>query len=275
MITLSAFADEISPNLDEALAVLKECGIGAIDLRGVDGVNVMKLADAQVSQVKKALKRERVSVSCVASPIGKVQVDDALELQIGQMKRAIELAKVLDAPFVRIFSFYLPKGADLGKHRKEVLARMTKLVKMAAGTGVKLVLENEEGLYGDTVERCVDVIKSLKAKHLSLAFDPCNLAIIGPKPFSDSFPAARRHLGYIHAKDWSKDRRAMVPAGEGDAEWEPILAALKAMDFDGFVSLEPHLSAAGQFAGFSGPDMFRKAHASLTGLMQKVGLTYR
>lgn len=68
MITLSAFADEISPNLDEAVAVLKDCGIGAIDLRGVDGTNVMKFTDAQVSQIKKTLRREKISVACIASP---------------------------------------------------------------------------------------------------------------------------------------------------------------------------------------------------------------
>lgn len=274
MIKLSAFADEISPNLEEAAAVLKECGIGAIDLRGVDGINVMKFSDSQVSQIKKTLKREKISVACIASPIGKVQVDDVLEPQLGQMKRAIDLARALDAPFIRIFSFYIPKGADYKEHRKAVMDRMAKLVKMAAGSGVKLVLENEEGLYADNIERCADIIETLKAKHLSLAFDPCNLVIVGPRPYTGSFKLAAKHLGYLHVKDWSGEQKAMVPAGQGDAEWPAIIGALKEMEYGGFLSLEPHLSAAGQFSGFSGNEMFRKAHGALTELMQKAGLSY-
>ncbi len=272
MVTLSAFADEISPNLDEAVTILKECGIGAIDLRGVEGTNVMKFSDSQVSQIKKTLKREKVSVACIASPIGKVQVDDALEPQLGQMKRAIDLARSLDAPFIRMFSFYVPKGVDPKSHRKTVMDRMAKLVKMAAGSGVKLVLENEEGLYGDNIERCADVIDTLKAKHLSLAFDPCNLVLVGRKPYTESFKLAGKHLGYLHVKDWSAEQKAMVPAGQGDAEWPAILSALKEMDYSGHISLEPHLSAGGQFSGFSGVEMFRKAHAALAELMQKTGI---
>jgi len=275
MVTLSAFADEIAGNLDEALAVLKECGITAIDLRGVQGTNVMKLTDSAVSQVKKSLKREKMTVACIASPIGKVQVSDSLEPQLGQMKRGIDIARALDAPFIRIFSFYVPHGEEPSKHRKEVLDRVGKLVKTAAGTGVKIVLENEEGLYGDTVERCVDVIEALKAKHLSLAFDPCNLAVIAPKPYTDAFKRAKAHLGYLHVKDWSKERKECVPAGEGDADWEAVLTGLKEMDYSGFLALEPHLSAAGRFSGFTGPDLFRKAHAALSGLLGKVGLPHK
>lgn len=275
MITLSAFADEISKNLPESLAVLKACGLSCMELRGFDDTNVMKLSDAQVAFAKTELASAGFTVGSIATPIGKVQISDAFEPQEAQMRRAVELAHTLGSKHIRVFSFYLPKGEEPARHRSAVLDRMGKLVALAAGKGLTVVLENEEGLYGDTIERCADIIEALRAPHLKLAFDPCNLVIIGPKPFSDSYPLALKHLGYMHVKDWVRARKEMVPAGQGDAEWAQIVPALKRDGFSGIVALEPHLSNAGQFSGFSGPDMFRKAHEALVGLLKQAGTEYR
>ncbi len=275
MITLSAFADEISPDLEAALAILKSCGLSTMELRGFSQTNVMKLTEEQVAFAEKTLKREGFAVGSIASPIGKVQVSDAFEPQVGQMKRAIELAKRLDSKYIRIFSFYTPRGEDPKKSRKDVMKRMEELVGMAVKAKLTVVLENEEGLYGDTIERCVDIIKHLDTPNLKLAFDPCNLVIIGPKPFADGWKLASKHLGYMHVKDWQRASKAMVTAGEGDAEWPLILPALKTLKWEGIVALEPHLSAAGQFAGFSGPELFKKAHGALAALLTQAGLEHR
>ncbi len=103
MLTLSAFADEISPNLEEALAALKAAGLSTMELRGFDKTNVMKLSDAQVAFAQKVLKREGFAVGSIATPIGKADVTDAFEVQTGQMKRAVELAKAFNSKFIRIF----------------------------------------------------------------------------------------------------------------------------------------------------------------------------
>jgi len=274
MLTISAFADEISPNLEEALKVMKDCGISVMEMRGFDGANVMVLTDEAVKRAREILKRLGFRVGSIATPIGKVQTTDAFEPQAGQMKRAIELAKAFGAGYVRIFSFYIPKGSGPKQCRKEVLDRVGRLVRQAEGTGITVLLENEEGLYGDTIERCVEVIEALNAPHLKLAYDPCNLVIVGPKPYTDSFAKARKHLGFLHVKDWARDRREIVTAGQGDAEWRPILAGLKKTNFSGIAALEPHLAAAGQFTGFSGPDLFRRAHQAFVGLLEEAGLQF-
>jgi 3-dehydroshikimate dehydratase len=276
VITLSAFADEVSPNLEEALRVLKEAGLATMELRGFDKTNVTKLTEAQVRHAEALLAREGFAVGSIATPIGKVEITDAFEPQAGMLKRSLDLARRLGSSHVRIFSFYLPKSdGDRKTWKKETVTRLKRLAEAAEGTGVTLVLENEEGLWGDTVDRCVELIDAVKAPHLKLAFDPCNLVIVGPRPFTDGWKAARKHLGYLHVKDWKRDSRQMVPAGEGDAEWPQLASALKAARWSGIVALEPHLVSAGRFAGFTGADLFRKAHAALTGLLARAGLEYR
>jgi len=276
MITLSAFADEISPDLSEAIGVLKEKGLGTLDLRGMAGVNVMKFTPEHAKAAKAVLKREGMAVGSIATPIGKVDITDAFEPQVGQMMKAVELAQAFGSRFIRVFSFYMPKGGEPPKKwRKDVLDRMGKLMDLVKVKDVTVVLENEEGLYGDTIERCVDVITSLKDPRLKLAWDPCNEIILGERPYSDTYATARKHLSYVHVKDWNRDRKEMVPAGQGSAEWDKTMGALKGDGWAGIMALEPHLSAAGKFSGFTGPALFGEAHAALTGLLKQAGIEYR
>lgn len=51
MWTLSGFADEISPSLDEQCQTLKRLGIGYLELRGAWDVNVLDLSDEQLESV--------------------------------------------------------------------------------------------------------------------------------------------------------------------------------------------------------------------------------
>jgi hypothetical protein len=44
------------------------------------------------------------------------------------------------------------------------------------------------------------------------------------------------------------------------------------MGYDGFLALEPHLEAAGQFAGRTGPELFDKAVTALKRICDRVGL---
>jgi sugar phosphate isomerase/epimerase len=77
----------------------------------------------------------------------------------------------------------------------------------------------------------------------------------------------------VHDKDVDRDG-TLVVAGAGEADWPALLARLRADGYDGFLSLEPHLEAAGQFQGFSGPDRFRQASQALQRLLKDMGWEY-
>jgi 3-dehydroshikimate dehydratase len=79
MIRLSAFADEISEDLQEQIAVLQSEHIHFLDLRGAWGINVLNLSDEQVSAVKQALDAAGIGVATIGSPIGKIPLDSPFE----------------------------------------------------------------------------------------------------------------------------------------------------------------------------------------------------
>ena len=60
-------------------------------------------------------------------------------------------------------------------------------------------------------------------------------------------------------------------AGDEVAE---LLTALDQGDVSCFLSLEPHLASAGQFRGFSGPDLFRQASKALKTILADIGASW-
>src|SRR6516162_7219704 len=127
MFTLSAFADEISPDPQEQIDVLSRCGVRHIELRSILKTNVLDLTDLQVSEFKSLLDRHGFKLSAIGSPIGKVRIDEPFEPHLQRFQRAIDLAKRFGTPNIRVFSYYPAEGAteaEWPKWRDEVLDRM-------------------------------------------------------------------------------------------------------------------------------------------------------
>lgn len=276
MIRLSAFADEISPDLDEQIAVLFREGINHLDLRSVSGTNVLDLDDRQVADIKRRLDTAGVSVAAIGSPIGKVPIDSSREADLQRLDRAIALAEIFGTPFIRIFSFYPPASAPAAppsQYRQDVLERLEAMTARARGAGVILTHENEKGIYGDTIDRTVDLLQSIGDPHFQAVLDPANFIQCGQRPYPDAYRAVRPWLCYVHVKDARPDGE-VVAAGEGVADWPVLLEDLRASGYDWFLSLEPHLQAAGPLGGFSGPELFHHAASSLQRLLRAMDWEY-
>ncbi len=268
--TLTGFADEISDDLDEQLATLWAEGMRHLELRGVWGTNVLDLSDEELALVASRLRADGVAVSSIGSPIGKISVTDDFDAHLVRFDRALEVARFLAAPYVRIFSFFIPPGDDPSQHRDEVLRRMAALARAAEGSGVVLLHENEKDIYGDVPERCNDILVSVGSDILRATWDAANFVQCGVRPFSDGYQLLRPFVEYMQVKDAILATGEVVPAGLGDGETRETLQALHDSGFDGFFSLEPHLRSAGRFSGTSGPELFRVAVQALKGLFREL-----
>jgi sugar phosphate isomerase/epimerase len=257
MWTLTGFADEISPDLDAQLDTLVDESIRYLEFRGVWNKNVLDLSDSEIERFKATLGQRGVSVSAIGSPIGKIPIADDFASHLDRFRRALDVARALDAPYIRIFSFFMPAGEDPARYRDEVLERMSRLARAAEGSGVTLLHENEKEIYGDTPARCLDILTQVNSSILRAAWDPANFVQCGVRPHTQGYADLRPFIDYVHIKDALLGSGQVVPAGQGDGEVRETIAALRASEFDGFFSLEPHLAAAGTFSGHSGPKLFR------------------
>jgi sugar phosphate isomerase/epimerase len=270
MWTLTGFADEISPELDEQLDTLAEESIRFVELRSVWNKNVLDLTDDEIEKVGAAMAERAIGVSSIGSPVGKVPIVEDFAPHLERFRRALHVAKALEAPYVRVFSFFMPEGEDPTTYRDEVLGRMGTLAKEAEDASIVLVHENEKNIYGDTPGRCLDILTEVDSPALRAAWDAANFVQCGVNhPYGEGYEALRPYLEYVHVKDALSGSGRVVPAGEGDGEIRETISALHASGFDGFFSLEPHLASSGTYSGFSGPALFGRAAGAFKNLLRQ------
>jgi sugar phosphate isomerase/epimerase len=270
MLALAGFADEISPDLELQAAVCVRLGISHFELRGVDGRNVLDFDPPLLHRIKSTLAHHGLAVACIGSPIGKVKIDQPWDGQFDRFKKAVDAARFLDAPMIRVFSYYPPDGGDIASHRDEVMRRFRLKVDYLAGSQITLVHENERDIFGQGVARCVDLMKTIDSPRLRTAFDFANFVQCRENP-ADNWPLLKPYTVHFHIKDALADG-TVVPAGQGAGGIGPILADAYASGYRGYLSLEPHLAGHGQFSGFSGPDLFASAAAALREVCRGAGV---
>jgi sugar phosphate isomerase/epimerase len=274
MWTLSGFIDEISPDFTRQCEVAAGLGLTYAEVRSAWDVNILDLDPERLHTMKETLTAYGLKVSSIGSPIGKIFIDEPFPAHLDRMRHAAEVARFFDAPYIRIFSFFLRPGEDPAAHRDEVIDRMRALTRVAEEADVILLHENEKEIYGDIPSRCLDVVRSVGSPHLRLAWDPANFVQVGVQPYTDGYAMLRNHLEYIQIKDAHAVDGTVVPAGQGDGEVARTISALHHDGFDGFLSLEPHLNLGHTLGGFSGPELFRTAWQALTDILEDQGIAY-
>jgi sugar phosphate isomerase/epimerase len=274
-VILSGFADEISADPREQLATLAAESITHLELRSAWSVNVADFTAGQLAAFRTALDDAGVRVSAIGSPIGKIPVSAPLGPELDRMRRIADIACELGTTIVRVFSFFLPPGEPPGLRRRQVIDRMAALAGIASDHGLILAHENEKEIFGDTPDRCVDLITSVDSPALRATFDAANFVQCGVRPFSQGYALLRPYLVYLQVKDALAATGEVVAAGQGDGQVRETLAALRDSGFEGFMSLEPHLAQAGRYGGFSGPEGFRRASQALKFILNELSISWR
>jgi len=282
MFILSAFADEIDPDPQQQIDVLKASDVRHIEFRSILGTNVLALSDLQIQEFKSLLDQHGFRLSAIGSPIGKIRVDEPFEPHLEKFKRAIALCKVFGTPNIRVFSYYPPEGQDWDQaatqYRGEVLNRTLKKCALAKAHGVRLVHENEHRIYGDSPARMVDLLSVVAQQFdgsvFGAVYDAANYVYCGYDPWL-GWEKTRNKTVHLHIKDWKKGEKHGSIPGEGEGQIPRSIADAVQRGYDGFATMEPHLLGGGPTGGQTGPDLFPKAIAAFKRIVEAAGGTYR
>lgn len=235
---LAAFADEADSRLDGQISAMRENGVEYLEIRGVDGKNVSDITAAEAREIHGRLEAAGLAVWSAGSPFGKIGITEDFEPHLEKFRRGLELADILGAKHIRIFSFYVPRG-DAERYSDEVMRRLEAFLAAADGSGITLCHENEKGIYGDIAERCAEIHASFPK--LRAVFDPANFVQCGQETTS-AWEQLSPYVEYLHIKDALADG-SVVPAGKGIGNIEYILKKYRGE----VLTVEPHLSV---FNGF-------------------------
>ena len=154
-LALSVIGDEIGPSLEEMISFAHEHGLKRLDMRTVDGRNLLGMKKEEIIKISRTLEKAGLTVPTFVSPLFKWpaagksaesgKVDFAFDPKECPAEdiidHAIEIAVILGAPHMRIFSYlrhHRFRPTDLTGSED-----FTKLMGLAGHYDISIQLENE------------------------------------------------------------------------------------------------------------------------------------
>jgi sugar phosphate isomerase/epimerase len=262
-LPLAAITDEFTEDLEAAAGAMAAIGMAGAELRVLWGRNVVDLSDSELDRARGILEERGLKAVSIASPLLKCVLPDSPPLdhrfehdafasahtyedQPRLLRRSCQIARKLNAPVVRVFSFWrtLDPAACFGR----VVEALRRFAQQAAEEGCVLGLENEHACHAGTGAEAAAVWKAVDHPNLRLVWDPANALVAGEAAFPggyQSLPAAS--VVHVHAKDCRLEggRPQWVPLGTGALDWKGQFAALVGGGYRGWVSLETHWGGPG------------------------------
>lgn len=237
----SAFCDESGENsIEGQIKACKANGITHMELRGFgEDLSINNLSVEQAKEMKKTIDKEGMAVSSIGSGYGKIEITDDFEPHFEAFKNTVEVAKILGAKYIRMFSFYFTNGESYDEYRDEVIGRVKAMADYATENGLICCHENEKGIYGDTAERCLDLLENC-GENLRAVFDPANFIQCGVDTVK-AYDLLENHVEYFHIKDAIYKDGSVVPAGTGEGRVLEIITRAAKQERTIVLSLEPHL----------------------------------
>lgn len=244
---ISGFADEIDQSLAVQVESLRKLGISFVEMRGVDGNNLIYHTDEKVKEIKSVLDANGIKLSALGTPLGKIGILDDFDKHFEEYKRAVEIAHMMECHNLRMFSFYLPKDSNPSDYESAVFDRVGKFADYAKENDAVVLHENEKGIYGEKAPECRKIMDAFYGDHFKAIFDFANFVQCNQDTL-EAYKLLKDYIAYIHVKDALVTDGSVVPAGFGDGNVKTILTDLFNSGFEGYLSLEPHLF---NFSGFA------------------------
>ncbi|MBK9166531.1 MAG: sugar phosphate isomerase/epimerase [Bryobacterales bacterium] len=259
LFRIAAITDEFSQDLATALDSMAAIGMTGAELRMVNGKNVIDLTDEELDEARKMCADRGMEVISVASPLLKCTLPNSPDIdprfqqdmfaakygygdQGRLTNRAIDIAKRLGAPIIRVFSFWRTVEPD--RCFSQIVAALSDLAAKAAKQNLIIGLENEHACNIATASESVRVLNAVKHPNLKLVWDPANCYLSGEDPYPAGYgglPADR--IAHVHIKDCFIEeghKPFWGPVGTCGIDWRGQLDALARDGYQGWISLETH-----------------------------------
>jgi sugar phosphate isomerase/epimerase len=262
---VAVITDEFTQDFEKICQTARELDIPALEVRTAWDKNIVDMTDEQVREIKRLAQKYGRTICAVASPVFKCthpeggEIDHRFEQdafhaahtfedQPRILARAIEICGMLEAPILRVFSFW--RTVEPAKLHDKIIASLQLVLEAARPSGVKIGIENEHACNLATGAEAAPVLEALPNPNLGLVWDPANSCVAGAVPFPDDYERVPKgRILHVHAKDGvmdlAADRMQWGDVGAGNVNWPGQLKALVRDGYHGIVSLETHWGGPG------------------------------
>jgi sugar phosphate isomerase/epimerase len=278
-LALSVIGDEIGPSLEEMISFAHEHGLKRLDMRTVGGRNLLGMTKDEIINISRTLEKAGLTVPTFVSPLfkwpakGKSPAGGKVDFAFDPTQcpaeniidHAIEIAVILGAPHMRIFSYLrhnrfrpgdLTGGNDFNKlmglaghyditmqlENEPVcnignVAELRAFFKPKADAVVEEVLEEamadgEKPVAEVTAEVEEEEVLDPRERdrevviYLRPLVDIANAWATGERPSDDDIATLAPLVTAIHLKDRDLAAGRTVPLGDGNVPWPAELKRL-------------------------------------------------
>jgi sugar phosphate isomerase/epimerase len=261
-LALAVIGDEIGPSLAEMLSFCSENDVRRLDMRTVDGRNLMGMTVDEVDAIARPLKAAGITVPTFVSPVlkwpapgkapagGKVDFafDPASCPTDDPLAHAFDVAVTLGATKIRVFSFLRYPGFK----PEDLAAPIERMIDLAERFDIAVEMENEPVCNIGSVAELAGYFAALvePSPYLRPLVDIGNSWSIGKPPTDDEIAALAPRVDLIHLKDRDFAARRTVPVGDGGIPWakelKRLLGGVRASEV--VASMETHCPQDGRHA---------------------------
>lgn len=223
---IGVITDEVSRNLEEALAASTAWGLSRFELREGSERRFPYFTAEEVRLVEGAMRRG-AQITAVSPGILKGHANDEAtvrnELE-NTLRRAIDRAGQFESPLLIVFGFERYEDEPDG-NRVRVLKAFEQVAEAVADAGMIAAIENEPNFWIDRPEEIVSLLEELGHPALKINWDPANLRWGGQEPTHEGFEMLKPYIANVHVKDYTPGNpdAPWVPVGQGVLDWETIL----------------------------------------------------
>jgi L-ribulose-5-phosphate 3-epimerase len=268
---LCFFTDEVSQNLDEAIAFAKEFGIGNVEIRNVDNKYAFLDEPAKLKEIRAKLDDNGLRLAILATPIMKCMVpgyevspEIMREIDMAEesfpipreqqfartvkfLEKAITAAQILGTDLIRVFGFW--RIPDPTAVHGAILEKLEELAPIAEKAGMRLALENESSCNIANCQEEMMVLPKAPAD-VGMLWDPLNGTTTDEKPYPDGYDLIdKSRLWHVELKDLQIDpatgEHKTVAVGDGVLPYTQIFESLARDGYKGVISMETHFSLDG------------------------------
>lgn len=162
------------------------------------------------------------------------------------LTRGIEYASLLGVPNIVTHAGFIPEDMNDPKYLG-VLAVLKSFIPALRRFGIRFLFETGQ----ETPTTLVRLIEALGAEYFGVNFDAGNLILYGKANPADAIEILGKYVGDLHAKDGLYPTDGInlgheVALGEGKANFPHIIKTLKALGYDGAVTIEREISGEQQ-----------------------------
>ena len=163
---------------------------------------------------------------------------DDRQRRIDFLRRAIDAAAYLESDCVSLWSGVLHDRTSEEAALERLSESLRLVLQHATNSNVVLGFEPEPGMFIDTLKSYSRLLQWIDSPHLQLTLDVGHLWCQGELPIADYIARWGQRLVNVHIEDMRAGIHEHLMFGEGEMQFQPIIAALAKTGYTGGLHVE-------------------------------------